>query len=263
MLVGVQWEIGSRPDLGDSLDRVDNAGNHEPATRVGRPPAKQDRNRRRWLPSNQVTGDGLASRPGRPRRPLPNRHRDYCGRCRPCRRTATSRSASSASKRAAREGSSPSPTSLWAGTPSLLPRVGRPTATWRGGGGGCDVTDERRPRPNPPPDQRPDSNEEFRRALDRETDLSLREDPERRRIYTSMDLPHSRSPSDDRSLPRRRHHRHDELTWNGQTLTLIGWSQRTGIRVEVLLRRCRRGWSVEQVLTTPLGEDRSGPHPTS
>ena len=125
------------------------------------------------------------------------------------------------------------------------------------------MTDERRPRPNPPPDQRPDSNEEFRRALDRETDLSLREDPERRRMYTSMDLPHSRSPSDDQSLPTRRHHRHDELTWNGETLTLVGWSQRTGIRVEVLLRRCRRGWSVEQVLTTPLGEDRSGPHPTS
>jgi hypothetical protein len=133
----------------------------------------------------------------------------------------------------------------------------------RRGGGGSDVTDERRPRPNPPPDQRPDSNEEFRRALDRETDLSLREDPERRRIYTSMDLPHSRSPSDDRSLAPRRHHRYDELTWNGQTLTLIGWSQRTGIQVEVLLRRCRRGWSVEQVLTTPLGEDRSGPQPTS
>jgi hypothetical protein len=124
------------------------------------------------------------------------------------------------------------------------------------------VTDERRPWPNPPPDQRPDSNEEFRRALERETDLSLREDPERRRMYTSMDLPHSRSPSDDRSLPPRRHHRYDELTWNGQTLTLIGWSQRTGIQLEVLLRRCRRGWSVEQVLTTPLGEDRSGSHST-
>jgi hypothetical protein len=185
---------------------------------------------------------------------------DYCGRCRPCRRTVTSRSASSASKRTAREGPSPTPTPLWAGTPSLLPRVGRPTATWRGGGGGCDVTDERRPPANPPPDQRPDPNEEFRRALERATDLSLREDPERRRMYTSMDLPRSRSPSDDRSLPTRRHHRYDELTWNGETLTLVGWSQRTGIHVEVLLRRCRRGWSVEQVLTTPLGQDRSGPH---
>jgi hypothetical protein len=123
-----------------------------------------------------------------------------------------------------------------------------------------NVTDERRPRPTPPPDQRPDPNEEFRRALERETDLSLREDPERRRMYTSMDLPRSRSPSDDGSLPARRHHRHDELTWNGETLTLVGWSQRTGIRVEVLLRRCRRGWSVQQVLTTPLGEDRPGLH---
>jgi hypothetical protein len=139
---------------------------------------------------------------------------------------------------------------------AYLPRVGRPTATWRRGGGGSDVTDERRPPPNPPPDQ----NEEFRRALERATDLSLREDPERRRMYTSMDLPRSRSPSDDRSLPMRRHHRHDELTWNGETLTLVGWSQRTGIRVEVLLRRCRRGWSVEEVLTTPLGEDRPGLH---
>ena len=124
------------------------------------------------------------------------------------------------------------------------------------------MTDEPRPRPNPPPDLWPDPNEEFRRALERETDVSLREDPERRRTYTSMDLPHSRSPSDDRSLPVRRHHRHDELTWNGETLTLVGWSQRTGIRVEVLLRRCRRGWSVEEVLTTPLGEDRPGPHST-
>ncbi|HZA83089.1 MAG TPA: hypothetical protein VFC13_16720, partial [Actinomycetes bacterium] len=66
------------------------------------------------------------------------------------------------------------------------------------------MTDERRPPPTPPPDQRPDPNEEFRRALERETDLSLREDPERRRTYTSMDLPRSRSPSDDGSLPARR-----------------------------------------------------------
>jgi len=36
-------------------------------------PAEQGRNRRRWLPSNQVTGDGLASRPGRTRRPPRNR----------------------------------------------------------------------------------------------------------------------------------------------------------------------------------------------
>jgi hypothetical protein len=222
--------------------------------------AEQDRKRRRWLPSNEVTGDGLASRPGRTRRPPRNWHGDYCGRCRPCRRTPTSRSASSASRSVARAGRALLLPHTGAGTSSHLPRVGRPTATWRRGGGGSDVTDERRPRPNPPPGQRRDSNEEFRRALERETDLSLREDPDRRRLYTSMDLPHSRSPSDDRSLPTRRHHRHDELTLNGETLTLVGWSQRTGMGVEVLLRRCRRGWSVEQVLTTPLGEDRPRPH---
>jgi hypothetical protein len=116
------------------------------------------------------------------------------------------------------------------------------------------VTDEpRRPRRNLPLDPRPDPNEEFRRSLERETDLSLREDPERRRLYTSADLPHSRSPSDDRPPSARRHHRGDVLTWNGETLTLIEWSQRTGIRVQTLLHRCRKGWSVEQVLTTPLG----------
>jgi hypothetical protein len=116
------------------------------------------------------------------------------------------------------------------------------------------VADERRrPRRDLPPGQRPDPNEEFRRALERETDLSLREDPERRRSYQSADLPHSRSPSDDPSAAARRYHRGDVLTWHGETLTLIGWSQRTGIRVQTLLRRCRKGWSVEQVLTTPPG----------
>ena len=119
-----------------------------------------------------------------------------------------------------------------------------------------DVTGERRPQRNSPPDQRPDPNEEFRRALERETDLSLRVDPERRRLYRTVDLPRSGSPGDDRSPSVRRHDRDDVLTWNGEALTLVGWSQRTGIRVETLLRRCRKGWSVEQVLTTPPGEDR-------
>jgi hypothetical protein len=115
------------------------------------------------------------------------------------------------------------------------------------------VTDERRPRPNTPPGQRPDPNEEFRRALERETNLSLREDPERRRVSRTVDLPRYGSPSDDPAA--QRHHRHEVLTWNGQTLTLVEWSQRTGIRVKTLLQRCRKGWSVEQVLTTPPGGD--------
>ena len=119
------------------------------------------------------------------------------------------------------------------------------------------MTDERlHPRRNPARDQRPDPNEEFRRRLERETDLSLREDPERRRFYQTVDLPHSRSPSDARSPAARQHRRDDVLTWNGETLTLVAWSQRTGIRVETLLHRCRKGWSVERVLTTPRGGDR-------
>jgi hypothetical protein len=128
--------------------------------------------------------------------------------------------------------------------------------TWYRVRGGSDVTDERRPRRNLPADQRPDPNEEFRRRLERETDLSLRGDPERRRFYRSGDLPHSRSSSDDRPPAAMPHSGVDVLTWNGEALTLIEWSQRTGIRVETLLRRCRNGWSVEQVLTTPPGEGR-------
>jgi len=118
------------------------------------------------------------------------------------------------------------------------------------------VTDERRPRPNTPPGQRAVTNEEFRRRLERETDVSLREDPQRRRFYQSADLPRSRSPGGDRSPAAQRHHRDDVLTWNGETLTLVEWSQRTSIRVETLLHRCRKGWSVEQVLATPPGGDR-------
>jgi hypothetical protein len=116
------------------------------------------------------------------------------------------------------------------------------------------VTDERRPRPNNLPRQPPVSDEEFRRALERETDLSLREDPQRRRFYQSGDLPRSGLLSDDPA--GQRHHRGEVLTWNGETLTLVEWSQRTGIRVRTLLERCRKGWSVEQVLTTPAGGER-------
>jgi len=80
-------------------------------------------------------GGGLASRPGRTRRPPRNRHCDYRGRCRPCRRTPTSRSASSASRRAAREGPSPTPTAQWACTPSLPtsrgPRFSYLASRWR------------------------------------------------------------------------------------------------------------------------------------
>jgi hypothetical protein len=115
------------------------------------------------------------------------------------------------------------------------------------------VTDERRPRPNSSPREPPVSDEEFRAALDRETELSLREDPERRRYYRAGDLPRSGPPSDDPAAEW--HHRGELLTWNGETLTVATWSQRTGIQVRTLLQRCRKGWSVEQVLMTPPGGD--------
>ena len=118
------------------------------------------------------------------------------------------------------------------------------------------MTDERRPRPNSPPRDRPVSDAEFRAALERETDLSLRGAPERRRYYRAGDLPRSGPPSDDQAA--RWHHRGELLTWNGETLTVAKWSQRTGIQVKTLLQRCRMGWSVEQVLTTPPGNDLDG-----
>jgi hypothetical protein len=72
---------------------------------------------------------------------------------------------------------------------------------------------------------------------------------ERRRYYRAGDLPRSGSPSNDPAA--RWHHR-------GETLTAAKWSQRTGIQVKTLLQRCRMGWSVEQVLTTPSEGDLDG-----
>jgi hypothetical protein len=118
------------------------------------------------------------------------------------------------------------------------------------------VSDERRPRPNGARREQPVSDEEFRAAMERETDLSLREDPERRRYHRAGDLPRSGSPGDDPAA--QWHHRGELLTWNGETLTVATWSQRTGIQVKTLLQRCRLGWSVDQVLMTPPGDELDG-----
>src|SRR6266545_5366411 len=102
------------------------------------------------------------------------------------------RAAGSASRRAAGR-PSPLRTASWAWTTYFRPasRAAPPyrclVSRWRR----SDVTDERSHRRNPASDQRPDPNEEFRRRLERETDLSLRGDPERRRFYRSGDLPRS------------------------------------------------------------------------
>jgi hypothetical protein len=46
------------------------------------------------------------------------------------------------------------------------------------------------------------------------------------------------------------------LTFNKETLTLFEWSDRTGLSVDVLRGRKSKGWSVEDMLTTPIGERR-------
>lgn len=42
------------------------------------------------------------------------------------------------------------------------------------------------------------------------------------------------------------------LTLNGETMPLVAWAERTGLRRDTITRRLRRGWSVEKTLTTPL-----------
>jgi hypothetical protein len=42
------------------------------------------------------------------------------------------------------------------------------------------------------------------------------------------------------------------MTLNGETLPLIEWSHRTGIKEGVLRRRKRNGWPDERALTTPI-----------
>jgi hypothetical protein len=41
------------------------------------------------------------------------------------------------------------------------------------------------------------------------------------------------------------------LTFNGETLALSEWSERTGINYRTLQDRLVNGWSVEKALTTP------------
>ena len=115
------------------------------------------------------------------------------------------------------------------------------------------MTDERRRRPDSARRERPVSDEEFRSMLERETDMSLREDPGRRKYYRAGDLARSGSPGDEAAA--RWHNRGDLLTWDGETLTVAEWSRRTSIPVKTLLQRRRKGWPAEQVLTTPAGDE--------
>lgn len=43
-----------------------------------------------------------------------------------------------------------------------------------------------------------------------------------------------------------------KVTYNGETLSKVEWSERTGIPADVITSRLGRGWSVEEALTTPV-----------
>ncbi len=44
------------------------------------------------------------------------------------------------------------------------------------------------------------------------------------------------------------------ITYNGETLTLSEWARRVGIKHGALFSRLRNGWTVEEALTTPVGQ---------
>lgn len=41
------------------------------------------------------------------------------------------------------------------------------------------------------------------------------------------------------------------IEWNGETLTLIEWSEKTGLSTDTIRNRLRSGWRVEHALTVP------------
>ncbi len=47
------------------------------------------------------------------------------------------------------------------------------------------------------------------------------------------------------------------LTFRGQSHCVVEWAEVTGISVSAIYQRIRRGWTVEDTLTTPVGERRS------
>lgn len=55
-----------------------------------------------------------------------------------------------------------------------------------------------------------------------------------------------------RSEQQRNRRNTDRFTFRGQTLPLIVWAERIGIRVKTLRMRIRHGWSIERTLTEPL-----------
>lgn len=47
------------------------------------------------------------------------------------------------------------------------------------------------------------------------------------------------------------------ITFRDETLSMMDWSRRMGARVNVVSMRVKRGWSIEEALTIPLGKRRN------
>lgn len=45
--------------------------------------------------------------------------------------------------------------------------------------------------------------------------------------------------------------RNRNIEFNGETLPMVAWSERTGLKREIIADRLNRGWSIEKTLTTP------------
>lgn len=63
------------------------------------------------------------------------------------------------------------------------------------------------------------------------------------------------SPSNCRWATRKQQQRNTRanrrIEWNGERLTLVEWSEKTGLSAETIRNRLRNGWRVEHALTVP------------
>ena len=44
------------------------------------------------------------------------------------------------------------------------------------------------------------------------------------------------------------------ITYQGETLTMMGWSRRLGAKANVVSKRIRNGWSIEDAISVPLSQ---------
>ena len=58
----------------------------------------------------------------------------------------------------------------------------------------------------------------------------------------------------------RNSRRNRRITFNGETLALVEWSERVGLSQKTLLSRLRRGWSVQDAFTLPRKQLAPGRH---